>query len=414
MENRYSSVIVRGEEQRVKVKIGSKLKPQVVDTVFQKWQDLLDVVVKLVQVPSGLIMKLNESTIEVFQKSSNEENPYEVGEEADLVYGLYCETVIGKQQHLIVPDATMSSLWKVNNPDIDLNMISYIGLPVNWPDGEVFGTVCLLDSKENNYSSIYIDLINQVKQFVESDLRILVANQKLEESNKELQDLNAIKSKFLSLISHDVRGGVGLIDEFLMLTISELDHYEKHEIKTILESLRQNASSSYLILENLLSWSKHDLLKLKPKLISINLSALLDDLLGYFQQIILMKNITIVKEFQSQMAIVFADENMLRTVLRNLISNGIKYSNKHGKLILRLFSNENKITIEVEDEGIGIKKEVLDKLFSYNPSHEPYGTYGESSAGIGLIIIKEFLDKMDASITVTSEVDIGTKFRIEF
>ena len=76
-------------------------------------------------------MKLNEETIEVFVKSNTEGNPYKTGEEAKLIYGLYCETVIGTQKQLLVPDATKSKVWNENNPDVDINMISYLGLPVN-------------------------------------------------------------------------------------------------------------------------------------------------------------------------------------------------------------------------------------------------------------------------------------------
>ena len=104
----------------------------------------------------------------------------------------------------MIPDARKIPIWAENNPDVDINMISYLGFPINWPDGEVFGTVCILDKKENHYSDLMIDFLNQMKLHIESDLKILNYNVELEEKNKMLEALNATKTKFLSLISHDV------------------------------------------------------------------------------------------------------------------------------------------------------------------------------------------------------------------
>jgi PAS domain S-box-containing protein len=191
MEN-HTNITVRESGQKRKVKIGSKLKPEITSSIVQKWQSFVDIAAKIVKVPSGLIMKLNEKTIEVFVKSNTQGNPYKAGEESNLIYGLYCETVIGTQKQLLIPDATKSKVWNYNNPDVDINMISYLGLPVNWPDGEVFGTVCLLDNKENHYSSDYIEFLNQVKTQIETDLQLLVANQQLADQNRELK--NTIES----------------------------------------------------------------------------------------------------------------------------------------------------------------------------------------------------------------------------
>lgn len=195
MNERHSNITVRETNKRKTVKIGSELKPEIVSGVIRKWQSLIDITAKIVGVPSGLIMKLNEETIEVFVKSNTEGNPYEAGEEAKLIYGLYCENVIGTQKQLLVPDATKSKVWKENNPDVGINMISYLGLPINWPDGEVFGTVCLLDKKENHFSADYIDLLTQVKNHIETDLQLLVASKELDRQNIELKQTVELNEK---------------------------------------------------------------------------------------------------------------------------------------------------------------------------------------------------------------------------
>ena len=103
--DRYSSITIRGVTGSKKVRITSNIKPEIVSEIIVKWQSLLDATASIINVPSALIMKLNEDTIEVFLKSNTKGNPYEAGEEAKLVYGLYCETVIGTQKKLLVTDA---------------------------------------------------------------------------------------------------------------------------------------------------------------------------------------------------------------------------------------------------------------------------------------------------------------------
>ena len=217
MKKRFSTITLRETGEKKKVQITSDSKPVIRKKLIDKWQALIDTAARIVNVPSGLIMRLNEENIEVFLKSETEGNPYKKGEKADLVYGLYCETVIGKQEKLIVADATKNAVWKDNNPDVGINMISYLGFPINWPDGEVFGTVCLLDNKENHYNKDYENLLFHIKKHIESDLNLSVLNSNLKHRNTELEHLNNTKSRFLSLISHDIRGNIATIDEFLKL-----------------------------------------------------------------------------------------------------------------------------------------------------------------------------------------------------
>ncbi len=412
MEKRNSNITIRESGQQKKVKIGSPLKPEIVSEVIQKWQSLIDVTAKMVNVPSGLIMKLNEDTIEVFVKSQTDGNPYKAGEEAKLIYGLYCETVIGTQKQLIVPDATKSNVWKENNPDVDINMISYLGLPVNWPDGEVFGTVCLLDNKENSYNQDYIDLLSQVKNHIETDLQLLVKNRELTDKNNELEQMNTIKSRFLSLISHDVRGGIGVLDEFLKLTIENFDSYDKEELRKVLNSLSQNARSAYLTLEGLLNWSKNDLLQLKPEKAPFNLIALIENLLAYFQQAITIQGIQVKKEFYSTKVFIDADENMVTVALRNILANAVKYNKKEGTIIIRIKPVDGKNRIEIEDTGIGMEEEILNKLFTFTKKSGEKAQNVRKGARIGLFLAKDFLDKNGAEVKVESKPSEGTKFVI--
>src|SRR5437762_9883442 len=121
---------------------------EVPSEIVRKWQEIVDLLAEVMRVPSALIMRVEPPNIKVFVSSETKGNPYEKNEVACLDTGLYCETVMKTRQPLLVSDALRDAEWQ-SNPDIKLGMISYLGVPIVWPDGEVFGTICVLDKKPN-------------------------------------------------------------------------------------------------------------------------------------------------------------------------------------------------------------------------------------------------------------------------
>ena len=158
------------------------------ENIAQKWQNLVDNMANLIGVPAGLIMRIVEPDIEVFLSSKTSDNPYHPGDKEHLrESGLYCETVIKNRESLLVPNALSAKKWR-NNPDIKLNMISYLGFPILFPNGKPFGTICVLDKKENPYSKNFIQLIQDFRQLIESNLELIYMNHILGEKNKRFSD----------------------------------------------------------------------------------------------------------------------------------------------------------------------------------------------------------------------------------
>jgi hypothetical protein len=124
-------------------------------------------------------MKVEPPNIRVFVRSESKGNPYERDERASLNTGLYCETVMKTRQLLLVPDALADQEWNAN-PDIKLGMISYMGVPVAWPNGEIFGTICVLDGRRNEYSALYKKFLFQCREMLQADLKSLQASAELE------------------------------------------------------------------------------------------------------------------------------------------------------------------------------------------------------------------------------------------
>ena len=176
---RKAKVFLREYEKEKSVNISSLDKPEISDELFEKWQRIINLIAKIINVPSALLMRINDESMEVFIKGHNKENPYEKNARDLLGQGLYCETVVGTKRELLIENALNHEKWK-NAPDVNLNMISYYGLPIIWPDDEFFGTICILDNKTNRYSDEYKELLREFKSAIEVDLKLLLYKEKLE------------------------------------------------------------------------------------------------------------------------------------------------------------------------------------------------------------------------------------------
>lgn len=173
-----TKVFLRKEQVFKEIAYTSADKPPVHEIIQEKWQSIIDLVAKIIGVPSGLIMQVTRESMQVFLRSSNPANPYKVGGKDYLGHGLYCETVIGEDSELLVENALESDVW-CDNPDVEFKMISYLGLPVKWPDGEFFGTICMLDDKSNTYSEVYRDIMREFRFSIEKDLELIIKEQEL-------------------------------------------------------------------------------------------------------------------------------------------------------------------------------------------------------------------------------------------
>ena len=161
---------------------------EISENMLKKWQKIIDIMAELIGIPAALIMRLVESDIEVFVSSQSKGNPYHAGDrEHFLGSGLYCETVINTNDKLLIPNALADEKWK-NNPDIKLSMISYLGFPIVLPGGKPFGTICVLDDKENAYSETYENLIKNFRDIIQSHLELIYMNSILGEKNRSLSD----------------------------------------------------------------------------------------------------------------------------------------------------------------------------------------------------------------------------------
>jgi len=173
--------------------------------LIDSWNKTLAVVAKLAEVPVALVMRVDQEQISVFSKNDSSENPYNIGD-AEVLNGsgLYCEHVIKTQQQLHISNALIDEKWQ-NNPDIKLNMVAYLGLPIVDGEGSPFGTVCILDNKEHVFSATTMELLATIKQSFEVQLQQLHF-QRIEDEKQQLEDLTML----IQGISHEINTPLGV------------------------------------------------------------------------------------------------------------------------------------------------------------------------------------------------------------
>jgi transcriptional regulator with GAF, ATPase, and Fis domain len=160
--------------------------------LLEKWQKIADILAEMLAVPAGLIMRCQGDEIEVLVASASPGNSYHPGEKEALPgSGLYCETVIKTRQMLLVSNALKNDNWRIN-PDIKLGMISYLGFPILLPEGEIFGTLCVLDQKENTFSGNYRKLMLQFKDLIEAHLQLLFTSASLQDALVQVKTLQGM------------------------------------------------------------------------------------------------------------------------------------------------------------------------------------------------------------------------------
>jgi PAS domain S-box-containing protein len=226
-------------------------------------------------------------------------------------------------------------------------------------------------------------------------------------TNTELERLNKTKDKFFSIIAHDLRNPFNAIMGFSDLLCHDFAEMDDKQKLGLLELINLSSESAYNLLDNLLQWARTQTDKIKFSPEYFELSAVVKQVMDLQGIIAEKKQVSIESAIPDQTR-VYADKNMIHTVIRNLIGNAIKFSNKGGKVFISSFENGAMTEVVIRDEGIGMSRENLSMLFRIDTYYSTSGTSGESGTGLGLIICKEFVEKNSGRIRATSKEGEGT------
>jgi signal transduction histidine kinase len=238
-----------------------------------------------------------------------------------------------------------------------------------------------------------------------------LAEQQIKDKNEELQKLNAEKDKFFSIIAHDLRSPFNGFLGLTQLMAEELPTMTIDQLQKIAVSMRNSASKLFNLLENLLEWSriKQGLIPFVP--VNLELSQLIKDSTEIILENADKKDINLSIDIPDN-CIVFADKNMLQTIVRNLVSNAVKFTARGGKINITAKSlSSDTVEVSINDTGIGMKKEFLENIFRIDTDTNRKGTEGEPSTGLGLLLCKEFVEKHGGKIWAESEEGKGSIFK---
>jgi len=228
-------------------------------------------------------------------------------------------------------------------------------------------------------------------------------------TNQKLRELNAMKDKFFGIIAHDLRNPFSAIFGYTNILLHEFESLDDEEKKKLISSIDDSGRQTYKLLENLLYWSRSQTgrMDFNPK--QLNLKEIILEVFFILESSARYKNITLYTDAEENVT-ALGDEDMIKTVLRNLVANGIKFTTHGGKISVLLKSNDKNVEITVEDTGVGFSKEIKEKLFQIDNVSTSLGTNGEKGTGLGLILCKEFVEKNRGKIWAESEIGKGSKF----
>jgi signal transduction histidine kinase len=243
-----------------------------------------------------------------------------------------------------------------------------------------------------------------------SNKELQAVNHTVQQQNLSLQELNATKDKFFSIISHDLKGPLNSLSSFSGLLINHADSLSKEEITMLAKDLDKNLKNLFALLENLLEWSRSQTgnIVFTPEVFDLNhLLEINRELLATQAQ---NKRISIINQSKENVNI-YAHKHSVNTVIRNLISNAIKFTTEGGRITISTKLAEGQVLVTISDTGVGMSKEIQEKLFRIDTKHSTKGTADEKGTGLGLILCKEFIEKNGGRIWVESEVGKGSSFQ---
>ena len=226
--------------------------------------------------------------------------------------------------------------------------------------------------------------------------------------NLELRATNAAKDKFFAIIAHDLRGPTGNLASFLEHLNESFDELTQAELKEILLLLSKSAENVSGLLENLLIWAQSQLNKIEFRPAEFGLNDVIHNSIRGLIQTSENKDVAISVELNDHI-VVSADPDMVQTIMRNLLSNSLKFTHRGGSVIIKTeFLNSTKAAISIIDKGVGIEKSALSKIFEISNTYHTPGTENEQSTGLGLILVKEFVEKNKGEIKIESIKGEGT------
>jgi signal transduction histidine kinase len=283
-------------------------------------------------------------------------------------------------------------------------IISYKKKVYNYDDSSKSLEKTYVNSKRGTFPEKQMIVRLKEMEDLNTSLELLI-----EQRTARLLEIVSTNGKFLSIIAHDLRSPFSSIIGILELLKMSLEEFNKAEVEKYVDIVYKSANNTLILLDNLLVWAVSQNKEKNFRPVKINLYELLREEIENIRTLAGQKQITINHSLDSELNVT-ADLQMVKTILRNLISNAIKYSNTNGEITINAIEDNQYVEVAIKDNGIGITSEIQKKLFKIDSLHSTPGTNNERGTGLGLLLCKEFVELHGGIITVKSETGKGSKF----
>ena len=237
--------------------------------------------------------------------------------------------------------------------------------------------------------------------------------EQIRKSEERLRQTNAEKDKFFSVVSHDLRSPYNAILGFSQLALEDMRNGEYKNLKQYFITVNKAMKQNFDLLNNLLQWSRLQMGRMDIKMVELEAEPLLKSIIKSLELNILNKSIYFSYSFSHEKMRVFADRYMLETAIRNLLSNAIKFTNINGHIRIDVIRKKDHDLIVVNDNGVGMSNEQMEGLFDISQNSSTKGTQNEVGTGLGLVLVKEFVEKMGGVLHVNSQLNKGTTIQIQ-
>lgn len=250
-----------------------------------------------------------------------------------------------------------------------------------------------------------------IRSRIKTQISLKLVQNALTQKNKELEELNSTKDKIFSIIAHDLKSPILSFLSVSNTLTNKMDGLSREKIQTMAKEANQAGNHLYKLLENLLNWARIQMNRYEFKPKPIPLDFIIQDTFNVLQLAAINKGINLKSKVEKSTTIV-ADVDMLSTIMLNLVSNAIKFTNRDDTITIRYQLTDQAHKISISDTGVGMDETQLNKLFSLGISSTCLGTEKEKGTGLGLILCKEMVEKHNGKIDVESKLGVGTTFKV--
>lgn len=388
-----------------KERLAALLSYKVLDTGFDKtYDDLTQLASDICGTPIALI-----SLIDTNRQWFKAKVGIEAGETPrDWAF---CAHALLQDDVLVVED-TFEDERFVDNPLVlnDPSIRFYAGAQIRTQEGYVLGTVCAIDRIPRQLTAYQLNALKVLAKQVMTHFELPIIFGQLQKHAVKLQEMNAARDKLFAILSHDLRAPLGGILGLSEVLLEDMDSQPVDVSKELVTEIHDASQQSLALLDNILRWTLLESGKVNFTPMTIPLIGVVQKVTRLLSPLALKKKVNLHVDCPEHL-FVSADQDMLASILQNLLANAIKFTPAQGDIHLTATEAKRQVVIRVKDSGVGMSKEQVEKLFSPNKQTSTLGTEGETGTGLGLVLCRQFLALHKTGLEVQSEPGKGTTFK---